>query len=143
MKKNKKNSILLSNPVQPDRYGAVKLKNHFMKDYLLVFRTDYSKMPKASPEEMQAMAKKWMDWFGSIAAQGKLAERGNRLVPMAGKVVRPDNVVTDGPYMEIKESLGGYATVKANSLDEAAELAKNCPVFGYGGNVEVREIMTA
>jgi hypothetical protein len=114
-----------------------------MKDYLLVFRTDYSKLPKASPEEMQAMAKKWMDWFGSIAAQGKLAERGNRLMPMAGKVVRPNNVVTDGPYMEIKESLGGYATVKANSLDDAAELAKDCPVLGYGGNVEVREIMTA
>ena len=113
-----------------------------MKDYLLVFRTDFSKMPKASPEEMQALAKKWMDWFGSIAAQGKLAERGNRLVP-AGKVLRANNVVTDGPYMEIKESLGGYAIVKASSLDEAAELAKNCPVFGYGGCVEVREIMTA
>ena len=113
-----------------------------MKDYLLVFRTDFSKMPKVSPEEMQALAKKWMDWFGSIAAQGKLPDRGNRLVPTAGKVVRPNNVVTDGPYMEIKESLGGYAIVKAASFDEAAELAKGCPVFGYGGNVEVREIMT-
>ncbi len=114
-----------------------------MKDYLLVFRTDFSKMPKASPEEMQALAKKWMDWFGSIAAQGKLAERGNRLVPGVGKVLRANNVVTDGPYMEIKESLGGYAIVKANSFDEAADLARNCPVFGYGGSLEVREVMTA
>lgn len=112
-----------------------------MKDFLFVFRTEFGQMPKASPEEMQAMAKKWMDWFGSIAAQNKLAERGNRLVPGAGKVVRPNNVVTDGPYMEIKETIGGYAIVKADSVEEAAELAKGCPVFTYGGNVEVREVM--
>ena len=112
-----------------------------MKDFLFVFRSDFSKMPKASPEEMQAMAKRWMDWFGSIAAQNKLSERGNRLLPGVGKVVKPNNVVTDGPYMEIKEAIGGYAIVKANSVDEAAELAKGCPVFNYGGNVEVREVM--
>jgi len=112
-----------------------------MKDFLFVFRTDYSKMPKPSPEEMQAMAKRWMDWFGSIAAQNKLKERGNRLIPGVGKVVKPNNVVTDGPYMEIKESIGGFAIVKADSFDEAADLAKGCPVLNSGGNVEVREIM--
>ena len=112
-----------------------------MKDFLLVFRTDFSKMPQPSPEQMQAMAKRWMDWFGSIAAQNKLTERGNRLVPGVGKVVKPDNVITDGPYMEIKEAIGGYAIVKANSVEEAADLAKGCPVLAYGGNVEVREVM--
>jgi hypothetical protein len=112
-----------------------------MKDFLLVFRSDYSKMPKPSPEEMQALAKKWMDWFGSIAAQNKLGERGSRLVPGVGKVVKPNNLVTDGPYMEIKESIGGYAVVKADSVEEAADLAKGCPVLNLGGNVEVREIM--
>lgn len=111
-----------------------------MKDFLLLFRNDFSNTPQPSPEQMQALAKKWMDWFGSIAAQNKLTERGNRLVP-AGKVIRPNNVVTDGPYMEIKEALGGYAVVKANSLEEAAELGKGCPVLNYGGSVEVREIM--
>jgi hypothetical protein len=111
-----------------------------MKDFLLLFRNDFSQMPQPSPEQMQALAKKWMDWFGSIAAQNKLTERGNRLVP-AGKVIRPNNVVTDGPYMEIKEALGGYAVVKASSLEEAAELGKGCPVLNYGGSVEVREIM--
>jgi hypothetical protein len=112
-----------------------------MKDFLLVFRTDFSKMPKGSPEEMQALAKKWMDWFGSIAAQNKLVDRGNRLIPGIGKVVKPGSVVTDGPYMEIKESIGGYAIVKANSFEEASELAKGCPVLTVGGNVEVREVM--
>ena len=132
----------MSNPANPDRNGAVKTKKSiFMKDFLFVFRNDFGQMPKASPEEMQAMAKRWMDWFGSIAAQNKLAERGNRLVPGAGKVVKPNNVVTDGPYAEIKEAIGGYAIVKATSYDDAVELAKGCPVFAYGGNVEVREVM--
>ena len=112
-----------------------------MKDFLFVFRTDFSKMPKGSPEEMQALAKRWMDWFGSVAAQNKLSDRGNRLIPGAGKVVKPNNVVTDGPYMEIKEAVGGYAIVKANSYEDAAEIAKGCPVLNVGGNVEVREIM--
>ena len=111
-----------------------------MKDFLFVFRSDLSKMPRG-PEELQAATKKWMDWFGSIAAQNKLVDRGSRLIPGAGKVVKPNNVVTDGPYMEIKESIGGYSIVKAASYDEAAEIAKSCPVHNYGGNVEVREIM--
>lgn len=111
-----------------------------MKDFLFVFRTDYSKMPKGSPEEMQALAKKWMDWFGSIAARGNMIDKGNRLVPDAGKVVKSASVITDGPYMEIKEAIGGYSIVKANSLEEAAELAKGCPILNIGGNVEVREI---
>lgn len=133
----------MSNPGNPDRSGAEQTKNlSFMKDFLLVFRTELGQMPKASPEQMQAMAKKWMDWFGSIAAQNKLSDRGNRLVPGVGKVVRPNNVVTDGPFMEIKETIGGYAMVKANSVEEAAELAKGCPIFTYGGSVEVREVMT-
>ncbi|MEO6613225.1 MAG: YciI family protein [Chitinophagaceae bacterium] len=110
-----------------------------MKDFLLVFRNDYSKQPKASPEEMQAIMKKWMDWVGGIAAQNKLTTAGAPLAA-GGKVVRGNNVITDGPYTEIKELIGGYTIVKADSLDEAAELAKNCPILGTGGNVEVREI---
>jgi hypothetical protein len=110
-----------------------------MKDFLLVFRTDYSVMPKSSPEEMQAMMKSWMDWLGNIAAQNKLTDQGNRL-SASGKVVKPNNVIADGPYMEIKESIGGYSIVKAESLEEAVELAKGCPILTTGGNVEVREI---
>ncbi|HSQ44517.1 MAG TPA: YciI family protein [Ginsengibacter sp.] len=108
-----------------------------MKDFLFVFRGNGT--PDASPDEMQAMTKRWMDWIGGIAAQNKLGDRGNRLFP-SGKVVKPDNIITDGPYSEIKESIGGYSIVKANSLEEAAELAKGCPGLTVGGTVEVREI---
>ncbi|RWY50178.1 YciI family protein [Mucilaginibacter gilvus] len=110
-----------------------------MKDFLLIYRSNPSPVTTASPEEMQALTKKWMDWVGSIAAQNKLTDRGNRLNPEA-KVVRPNDVVTDGPYMEIKEAIAGYSIVKAETLDEAVEIAKGCPVFLVGGNVEVRQI---
>lgn len=110
-----------------------------MKDFLFVFRMDYNTMPKASPEEMQARTKRYMDWIGSIAAQNKLSDRGNRLVS-SGKVVKAGNVIADGPYTEIKEAIAGYSIVKAESIEEAAELAKGCPVLDAGGNVEVREI---
>lgn len=110
-----------------------------MKEFILLFRTDYSKMPKATPEEMQATTKRWMDWIGGIAAQNKLSSRGNRLTS-DGKVVRPDNVVTDGPYTEIKESINGYSILKVDSYEEAVKIAKGCPILSVGGNVEVREI---
>ena len=119
-------------------FFTIKILNE-MKDFLFLFRTDYKAMPKASPEEMQAVTKRWMDWIGGIAAQNKLTDRGNRLVP-SGKVLKPGNVITDGPYTEIKESLAGYSIVKAASLEEATELAKGCPGLQLGGTVEVREI---
>ena len=108
-----------------------------MKDFLFLFRMNGA--PGGSPDEMQAMTKRWMDWIGGIAAQNKLTDRGNRLFP-SGKVVKPGNVITDGPYTEIKESIGGYTIVKADSLEEATELAKGCPGLSVGASVEVREI---
>ncbi len=110
-----------------------------MKDFLLIYRMDNTQAQQRTIEEAQAMTKKWMDWIGSIAAQNKLVDRGNRL-EMSGRVVKPSNVVTNGPYSEIKESLGGYSMVRAEDYDTAVELAKGCPVLTVGGNVEVREI---
>ncbi|HCW07131.1 MAG TPA: transcription initiation protein [Cytophagales bacterium] len=110
-----------------------------MKDFLLVYRMDYSMATKRTAEEEQANMKRWMDWLGSIGAQNKLIDRGNRLEEK-GKVVKTNNVITNGPYSDIKESIGGYSLVRAESLDVATEMAKGCPVLLAGGNVEVREI---
>src|SRR3954470_1349909 len=99
-----------------------------MKDFLFVYRNDFKNQPTGSPEELQAITKRWMDWVGGIAAQNKLSSPGNRLTS-DGKVVRPNNVVTDGPYTEIKELIGGYSIVKVETMDEAVELAKGCPIF--------------
>lgn len=110
-----------------------------MTEFLFVFRTDYKAIPKDSPEEMQAMTQKWQDWIGGIAAQNKLVETGKRL-SFDGKVVRPNGVITDGPYTEIKESMGGYMFIKGESIEEAVELAQGCPILTVGGNVEIRQI---
>ena len=110
-----------------------------MKDFLLIYRMDYNLSAQRSVEEAQAVSKRWMDWIGSIAAQNKLVDRGNRL-DSSGKVVKPNSMITNGPYSDIKESIGGYSLVRAESYDSAVELAKGCPVLAFGGNVEVREI---
>ena len=110
-----------------------------MKDYLLLYRTDYNAVAERTPEEAQAVTKRWMDWIGGIAAQNKLTDRGNRL-ENTGKVLKSDNVVTNGPYAEIKESIGGYSIIKADSYEAAVEIAKGCPILTLGGKVEVREI---
>ena len=110
-----------------------------MKEFLLIFRTDYNTMQQRTPEQMQATTQKWMDWVKDITTQDKLVNRGNRL-QNSGRIVKQNNVVTNGPYTDIKESIGGYSIIKAESYDDAAEIAKNCPVLLSGGNVEVREI---
>ena len=111
-----------------------------MKDYLLVYRADYASMPERTAEQNETVKKQWMDWIGGIAAQNKLADKGAPL-GSEGRVVRANNVITDGPYTEIKELIGGYITIRAESFDAAAEMAKGCPILTTGGNVEVRDIV--
>ena len=114
-----------------------------MKEFLLLFRADYEAMPqKDDPEEWQATAKKWQDWIGGIAAQDRWGAAGQQL-SQDGKVVKTNGVITDGPYTEIKETLLSYCTIKAETLEEATELAKGCPILTVGGNVEVREIVAS
>jgi len=112
-----------------------------MKEFLLVFRRDFvTNEVQPSPEQLQNMMKPWQDWMGSLAAQNKLVSSGNRLAS-EGRVVKSDKMVTNGPYVEIKEAIGGYILVRCNSIDEAAELAKGCPVLQIRGNVEVRTVV--
>lgn len=106
---------------------------------MLLFRQpsyDYSNTPQ---EEMQALAKKWQDWVGGIAAQGKLASQGPRLA-LEGKVLKAGGVVTDGPFVEIRERLGSFILVKADNLEDATTLAHGCPALDAGGSVEIRPI---
>jgi hypothetical protein len=106
---------------------------------MLIFRhQDGQKV--ASPEQIQIWMKQTMDWIGGIAAQNKYV--GGNGLPMDGaKVVGHKNVVTNGPFGDIKETIGGYVVVKAENVDEAVEFAKGCPVLqGEGNTVEVRMI---
>lgn len=111
-----------------------------MNEFLLIFHRDANFDAQLTPEQLQAISKPWMDWMGGLAAQDKLADRGNRL-NADGKVVKPDGIITNGPYVEVKEAIGGYIVIRASSLDEAAEISKGCPILTTGGCVEVRQIM--
>lgn len=110
-----------------------------MDEFILIFRhEDGNKI--ASPEQIQIWMKQTMDWIGGIAAQNKFSG-GNGLPFEEARVVRPNNVVTNGPFGDIKETIGGYIIVKADSVDEAVAFAKGCPVLqGEGNSVEVRKI---
>jgi hypothetical protein len=111
-----------------------------MKEFLMLFRNESNEGPKPSAEQMQAVLKQWQQWIKKIAAQGRYSGT-NRLLS-EGKTLKPGKMITDGPFIEAKEMVGGYLVVKANSLDEAVEMAKECPNLIYGGNVEVRRVMT-
>ena len=106
---------------------------------MMIFRSEINESFGPSPEQMQGNIQHWMDWMGSIAAQGKMAG-GNRL-SFEGKTLKPNNIIADGPYAEVKEIVGGYILVKANSIDEAMKLAEGCPILNIGGHVEVRNVL--
>ncbi len=110
-----------------------------MEEYMLIFRhMDGTKV--ASPEQIQVWMKQTMDWIGGIAAQNKFVE-GNGLPFDDAKVVWSNKVVTNGPFGEVKETLGGYIIVNAESVEEAVEFAKGSPVLqGEGNSVEVRKV---
>jgi hypothetical protein len=110
-----------------------------MNEYALIMRhEDGTKV--ASPEQMQVWMKQTMDWIGGIAAQNKFVS-GTGLPFDEAKVVNHNKVVTNGPFGDIKETIGGFIVVKAESVEEAAEFAKGCPVLqGEGNTVEVRKI---
>jgi hypothetical protein len=110
-----------------------------MDEFILIFRhEDGHKV--ASPEQIQIWMKQTKDWMDGIAAQNKLAG-GNGLPFKDSRVVWPNNIVTRGPFGEVKETIGGYIIVKADSVEEAVEFAKGCPVLqGEGNSVEVRRI---
>ncbi len=113
-----------------------------MKEFVLIFRNSNNPDLKPSPEQMQEVMTSWMNWMGGIAAQNKLANSGNRLSVANAKTVKPNDVVVDGPYTEIKEFINGYIVVKTANIDEAVDLAKACPILKVGGNVEVRAAVT-
>jgi hypothetical protein len=111
-----------------------------MTDYLFLFRGGDAAMSKMSPEQLQQNMGKWMAWIERLSQDG-IFKAGEPLDPKQGKVLRGRKPsLTDGPYAESKDCVGGYLIIQAASLDKAAEIARGCPIFEHEGSVEVREI---
>jgi hypothetical protein len=113
-------------------------KYTIMKEFMLIFRNNDPAPDNPSPEQVQER----MNWLAGIAAQNKLADKGNRLSMGNAKTVQSGNIVTDGPFTEIKEFIRGYVVVKTSTVEEAIDLAKENPILKMGGSVEVRAILT-
>ncbi|MGA8574608.1 MAG: YciI family protein [Candidatus Cybelea sp.] len=95
----------------------------------------------ATAEESEQIMQKWMNWFKELTASGNLKDGGQPL-EAEGKVVRDKRgTVTDGPFAEAKDLVGGYTLIEAENLGRAAELARGCPILDRQGLVEVRPIM--
>ena len=94
-----------------------------------------------SPERIQQMMQKWMEWFKELTEKGHVKNQGHPL-ERAGKLVKgKQKTVIDGPFVEAKDVVGGYSLIEASDLDQAVELSKGCPIFENEGAVEVRPVM--
>jgi hypothetical protein len=110
-----------------------------MAKFLFVYRRGRDLGSTISPEAMEQTLQRWRDWITEGLQKGWMLDAGDGLT-QEGRVVRPANVVTDGPFVESKEILGGYSVVQADSLEAATKLAHGCPGLLYGGSVEVRPL---
>jgi hypothetical protein len=110
-----------------------------MKDFMLLFRGAMQQF-EFSPEAMQNHMQKWFSWVDELKAKN-IYVSGEPLVPAGKTVTGKKAVVTDGPFAESKEIVGGFFIIKANTIEEATEIAKDCPDLPLDGIVEVREVM--
>ncbi len=113
-----------------------------MKEFMLIYKGgDPEWMKNASQEEMAASMARWGAWMGALQEKEQLASGGSPL-EFSGKRLNRDGVITDISASEFKELVTGFSMVKANDIDEAVSIAKECPIFDHSGiTVEVREVM--
>ena len=109
-----------------------------MAKFAFIYRDTGDRVAKMTPEEMQQHGQKWYAWISEGMQRGWMTDAGDALTE-EGRVVRA-KVVTDGPFVESKEIVGGFSVVQADTLDAAAQLAKGCPGLEVGGTVEVRRL---
>jgi hypothetical protein len=110
-----------------------------MAQFLLLLHADPTDWLKMPADEKQKWFGKYMAW-GNHAQQAGVLVGSNKLVDDAGKIIRGQKAVTDGPYSETKEVLGGYYLIEAANYDEAVRRCKDHPHLEHGGTIEVRQI---
>ncbi len=109
-----------------------------MDRFMFLYRGGAPQTPGLSAREVEAHLNKWEAWVAELTRDGRF-ERGEALGP-GGQLVRRGGLVVDGPFAESKEAVGGYCVIRAANADEAAAIARQCPIFEYDGSVEVRRL---
>lgn len=108
------------------------------KNYLCVLRSETGECEEPSPAQMEEMFTKFQAWREKF--EDNIVDLGGRLGD--GKVIRPDGI-SDGPFVEVKEIVGGFMILCANDIDEAVAVTQACPpIAASNATVEVREIHT-
>lgn len=110
---------------------------------MLTFRASVdimAMMENLTQDQIMASMQQWQGWIGGLAAAGHFVST-EQLAPEGMVLTGPNAAATDGPFMEVKEMLGGFLILTANDIKEAAELSKGCPVLAEGGSVEIRPLM--
>jgi hypothetical protein len=113
-----------------------------MPNFILFLHETADGIRPDAPDEYMAMFKAYAGWADRMRAEGRY-KGGEKLTDEPGKVMRPKAgrvAVTDGPYAESKELVGGFFVIAAKDYDEACTVAETCPHLGYGGRIEVRQI---
>jgi hypothetical protein len=105
-------------------------------EYLVISRGEWD--GTLSRDEIKNAIEQFYTWLDRLVGEGKM-KRGQRLT-YEGKTIVRQNVITDGPFGESKEVIGGYWFILANSLDEAAHIAKSNPCLDCGLLMEIRPI---
>lgn len=107
--------------------------------YMLILRGGQADR-SLSPTDFGVVVRKYVNWIDELRSSGRY--EGGEPLEDKGKTISGDrgSLVTDGPFAEAKELVGGYFILKATDLNEATEIAKGCPIFDNGGTVEVRKI---
>ena len=99
-----------------------------MNEFLLLMQGDDSQ--EISPDEMQTRLQNYMGWMKKMTERGVL-KAGQPLEPRGVLLENKDTVITDGPFLEPKEIIGGYIILTVESIEEATELAKSCPLLDH------------
>lgn len=110
-----------------------------MEKFMLIFHG--GQMDAMSPDQIQEHMSKWLAWVDRLKKKGTY-DSGEPLLP-GGKHVsgQGGKVVTDGPYTEGKEVVGGYFLINAKDFDEAVQISRDCPDLALDGSVQVRQVM--
>ena len=111
-----------------------------MEKFMLIFHGGSDVAPEMrAPEAMQAHMQKWFAWIEELRKEGRYAG-GEALEPKGKYVSGPKKIVTDGPFAEGKELIGGYFIIEAKDMGDALNVANGYPDFQFNGKVEVRPV---
>lgn len=107
--------------------------------YMLLFRDGDATYHQMSPAQRQELLQQWNEWYQRLSSQGKL-EGGHPLEGTGRVVSRSGSRTVDGPFVESTEAVGGYFLLTVNTLEDAVEIARDCPSVRLGLTVEVRPV---